>query len=685
MTVDVQWCATHLRSCDGRRRIQQGRQLHQLLLKSGLAASIFAANCLLQMYTRCSPGLHDARRLFDEMSHRNCFSWNSLIDASIDSGDSTASLQLFHAMPEKNEYSWNAIITGLIKLSDLSNARKLFDEMPTKHRIALNAVLHGHFRSGRVHDAFNVYKRLNSSMAGKSSPSLDTFVLATVISACADLKSLSLGRQIHSQIIVNQVDLDAVLGSALVDMYGKSEDLNSARSVLNTKMESNEFSVSALITAFSKCGRLNEARRLFDSRHEPGIALWNSMINGYASCGRVEEALIFFRIMMKNRVNPDSSTFATVLCVCARLALIRNVVQIHAGVLKHGASTDIFVGSALVDSYSKAGYWNDAFAAFREFEFADTVLLNSMINAHSAHGRIEEARRLFDQIEDKSLISWNSMVVGYNQNGFAAEALELFSEMHELGIELDNVALASAISASASLNSLVIGEQIFSLATTYGLASDQIIATSLVDFYCKCGCVFEGAKIFEAMGKKFDEAAWNSMLMGYASNGMGGEVLRLFDGMRNATGVTPGAVTFIAILSACCHCGLVEEGLGWFDRMKKEYGIRPLVEHYSCVVDLLVRAGRVEDAVLFIDCMPGDGEAGMWTAVLGGCRAGGNRLIGEKAAERIMELCPGQPGAYLQISSICAANGDWNGSERVRSIIQERKMKKYPGFSWINR
>ncbi|KAI0485884.1 hypothetical protein KFK09_012253 [Dendrobium nobile] len=683
MTIDLQWCAAYLRSCNARCWILQGRQLHQLLLKAGFSGSIFATNCLLQMYTRCGTGLSDVCLLFEEMLHRNCFSWNTLIDSCINSGDPASSLQLFHRMPRKNEYSWNAIITGLVRLGDLDNAWRLFEEMPMKDAIALNSVLHGLFRSGKAQVAFSVYKRLNSALEGYSSLCLDAFVLATAMSACAEYRALHLGKQIHNQIVINQVELDAVLGSALVDMYGKCDDLNNACKVLDVMTNPDEFSLSALITGFVRCGRHVEARRIFDSRFDPGTAMWNSMITGYASYGHLEEALNLFERMMRKGVNPDSSTLATILNSCASLGALRNVVQMHASVLKFGILDDIIVGSALVDSYSKAGDWDNACKIFGDFKVHDTVLLNLMIKVYSNHGRIAEARQVFDQIQGKSVITWNSMIVGYNQNGFATEALELFTEMHSLDIGIDEVTLASILSASASICSFGFGEQGFALATVYGLESEQIIATSLVDLYCKCGFMTEGLRIFYDM-RKFDEAPWNSMLMGFASNGMGVEVIRLFEAMKNAS-VPPNEVTFIAVLSACCHCGLVEEGLRWFHCMKDEFGVNPFIEHYSCIVDLLVRAGRVEEALDFIDGMPFKADASMLTSLLGGCKACGNEFLADKVAKRLVELSPSQSGPYVQISSIYAANGDWNRSECVWSMMCERKIKKNPGFSWIDR
>ncbi|XP_010911485.1 putative pentatricopeptide repeat-containing protein At1g77010, mitochondrial [Elaeis guineensis] len=681
MTVDLHLCTYWLRSCVAPRFRSQGQQLHQLLFKSGHASSLFASNCLLQMYARCGPDLTDSRRLFDEMPHRNCFSWNLLLDACLKLGDRAAALELFDSMSERNTFSWNAIVTGLVRYGDLENARRLFEEMPMRDAVACNAVIHGYARKGQVHEAFRLFKEMGSHFVGPSSPCNDGFVLATVLSACADHVAHDFGKQIHARIVMSQVDLDTVLGSTLVNMYAKCEDFDSACLVLDSMLEPDDFSLSALISGYADHGSLVDARKVFDKRENPGVVLWNSIINGYVINDQGEEALHLFRRMRREGVMPDSSTLVSLLGASMSFGELEYGKQLHACCCRHGLIENIVVASALIDSYSKSGYWEDACKVFSELKVHDTVVLNSMINVYSNCGRIVEARRVFKSIPSKSLISWNSMIVGNSQNGCAVEALEVFSEMHRLDLRLDKVALASAVSACASICLLGLGEQIFAQATLVGLESDVVISSSIIDLYCKCGGVSQGRRLFNEM-RNFDVVLWNSMLMGYASNGYGIEVLELFETMRNA-GVSPNVVTFIALLSGCCHCGLIEEGLRWFHRMKGDYGIEPVVEHYSCIVDLLVRAGRLKEAVDFIDTMPFETDASMWTSVLGGCKAHGDEALGNKVAEKLIELNPQHSGSYVQLSSIYAAQGDWESSVQVRQMMHERRIKKNPGFSWI--
>ncbi|KAH7685298.1 TPR-like protein [Dioscorea alata] len=683
MSPDLHSWNRLLRSCAGHSSISLGKQIHSLLIKEGSISSLFHSNRILQSYARCTSNaaLADARQLFDEMPHRNCFSYNTLLDAYFKANDSKSSLQLFDAMIEKNEFSWNTMVTGLVKFGDIGNARKVFDDMPKRDVIACNSMIHGYIQCGQVQEAFKLYKKLDFD---SPSPCNDNFVMATMLSACADCLLYRYGKQIHSRILVHRIEVDSVLGSSLVNMYGKCGDLDDAHRALELMKEPDEFSLSALLTGYAGNGRLVDARMVFDCKTNPGVVLWNSMINGYVSNYQGEEALHLFIRMIRAGIRGDFSTLASVLSACVSTGMLNNGKQLHGFASKLGFLQDIVVASALLDVYSKFGCWENACMIFRDIRVHDTILLNSMINVYANCGRIEDSRQVFEMIPSKSLISWNSMIVGYSQNGYAVEALQLFCEMHRVDLRPDKVALASAISAAASVCCLALGEEIFTLVTVLGLVSDQIISTSLVDLYCKCGRVSDGRRLFDSM-IKFDEAPWNSMLMGYSMNGYGIEVLRLFEDMRNA-GVLPNEVSFIAVLSGCCHCGILEEGLKWFQTMKEEYGIVPVAEHYSCMVDLLVRSGQLEEAVNFIEQMPFpfEGDASVWTSVLGGCKAQGDEFLAGKVAKKLMELNSSESGPYLQLSGVYASHGEWERSALIRRMMQKKRINKNPGYSWID-
>ncbi|KAJ1296614.1 hypothetical protein BS78_01G315300 [Paspalum vaginatum] len=684
VAVDVHSCIQLLRSCGA----AAGRQLHQLLLKSGhVPSSLPPTNSVLLMYSRGSP-LHsrDAHSLFDEMPTKNCFSYNSLITALFKSGDRHAALRLFRCMPERNTFSWNAVITGLAGAGDLDTASDLLDQMPVKDAVACNAVLHRYVRCGWVDKAFALFKRIGPQCNAEviSSPWNDPFVLATVVGACADRMRYEFGRQAHARVVVAKTEIDSVLGCALIDMYCKCGDLGSARRVHDGLKHADEFLLSVLVYGYASSGQLHEALYLFDKVENPSIALWNSLISGCAPACHGDDAFLLFVRMLRSDVLPNSTTYASVLNMCGFLGMLKPGKQMHGCALKGGAVHDLIAASALIDFYSKCNLWADACQAFSELQHHDTVVLNSMITVYSNCGRIDEARRIFYLIPSKSVISWNSMVVGFSQNGHALDAMELFCEMHRLGLQLDNVAIASVLSASSSICSISFGEQIFGLAISLGLQANHIVASSLIDLYCKCGSLANGCRIFDGIDKS-DEVLWNTMLIGYASNGYGHEALELLKLMRSE-GVKPSEQTFVGVLSACCHSGLVEEGLRWFHRMKEDFGMNPSAEHYSCVTDLLVRAGRLDEAVEFIESMPFKADTISWTSVVGGCKAQGNEALLHKLANKLLKtgVSP-HSSLYVQLSSTLAAQGDWAKSAEIRSMMHERRISKNPGYSWIDR
>jgi len=662
--------------------ISEGRQLHVAFLKSGiLNNSVTVANRLLQLYTRCG-FLRDASHLFDEMPNTNSFSWNTLVEAHLNSGHTHNALHLFNAMPHKTHFSWNMVVSSFAKSGHLQLAHSLFNAMPSKNHLVWNSIIHGYSRHGHPGKALFLFKSMNSDPA--QIMYRDAFVLATVLGACADLLALNCGKQVHARVFVDGLglELDRVLCSSLINMYGKCGDLDGAARVISSVREVDEFSLSALIFGYANAGRMREARRVFDIKVDPCVVLWNSIISGYVSNGEGMEAVNLFSAMLRNGVRGDVSTVANILSAGSGLLVVELVRQMHAYGFKAGATHDIVVASALLDAYSKCRSPCEACKLFSELKAYDTILLNTMITVYSNCGRIEDAKWIFNTMPSKTLISWNSILVGLTQNACPSEALDVFCQMNKLDLKMDKFSFASVISACASKSSLELGEQVFGKAIAIGLDSDQIISTSLVDFYCKCGFVKIGRKVFDGMVKS-DEVSWNTMLMGYAANGYGVEALTVFSEM-GCCGVKPSAITFTGVLSACDHCGLVEEGRNLFHTMKHDYNISPGIEHYSCMVDLFARAGCFEEAMDLMEEMPFQADANMWLSVLRGCIAHGNKIIGKTAAEQIIRLDPEHAGAYIQLSNILASSGDWEGSALVRELMRDKHVQKIPGCSWAD-
>jgi len=179
-----------------------------------------------------------------------------------------------------------------------------------------------------------------------------------------------------------------------------------------------------------------------------------------------------------------------------------------------------------------------------------------------------------------------------------------------------------------------------------------------------------------------DVISWNAMIIGYAMHGCSEEALQLFDQMKHLD-KNPDHATFLGVLLACCHSGLVDKAWEYFTDMSFYHQITPSMDHYGCMVDLLGRAGHLQEAQDFINKMPIKPDAAVWGSLLGACRIHNNLELGESVAECLYDLDPRNAATYVLLSNIYAAAGRWDGIERVRNLMKYRKVKNKPGCSWI--
>ncbi|CAN8234347.1 unnamed protein product [Cochlearia groenlandica] len=649
------------------------RQVNGFCVTKGFHGLVITiANYILLDYSR-SGKMVSAQKVFDEMSVRNFFSWNTMIEGYMNSGDKMSSLKMFGMMPERNVYSWNVVVSGFAKAGELAVARRYFDAMPEKDVVTLNSLLHAYIKNGYAEEALCLFK--------ESELRADVVTLTTVVWACSKLEALNCGKQVHARVLIGGVECDSFMNTSLVNLYAKCSDMRMASYIVDQTGDFDDRSLSALVSGYANYGEVNEARRLFDMRSSRCIVMWNSMISCYVANNMEMQALILFN-EMRNEDTGDSRTLAPVINACGRLCLLETGKQMHGHAYKLGFIDDNVVASTLLDMYSMCGIPLEACKLFSEVKTCDTILLNCMLKVYFSCGKVEDAKRVFERIENKSLISWNSMTVGFSQNGCPVETLEYFCRMFKLDMPLDSFSFSSVISACATVSSLEVGEQVFARATIVGLDSDHIVSSSLIDLYCKCGFVEHARRLFDTMVKS-DEIPWNSMISGYARNGHGLEATDLFEKMYVA-GVRPTKITFMGVLTACNYCGLVEQGRKLFEAMKSENDLAPDIEHFSCMVDLLSRAGYLEEAVKLIEEMPFDADASIWSSVLRACVANGNKSMGKKVAEKIIELEPENAVAYVQLSAIFATSGDWESSALVRKLMREKQVRKNPGSSWAD-
>eukprot|EP01018_Ginkgo_biloba_P008748 Gb_09146 [translate_table: standard] len=641
-----------LKACADILSLQRGKGIHDHVIKSGFDSDVFVASTLIAMYDKCG-SIVDARNVFDKMAQRDAVVWNALIAAYSQNGFCDEALTLFCEMELASEKPDSVTIASILPacahLAALQEGQKI-------HQFAIrsgfesdvfvgSALIDMYAKCGSIHVACHVFDKMsqrntiswNTMIAGYAqnghcNEALNLFhdmqlagmkpdlvTISCALPACASLEDLQSGKEIHNYIIRSGFETDVCVGNTLIDMY-------------------------------AKCKNIEDAQIVFNRMPLQDVVSWCTIIAGNVQNGNFDEALKLFSQMQLMGIKSDSDTVASVLPACARIRALKQGKEIHGYVIRSGFETDDFVASSLIDMYAKCGI-------------------------------IDNARHLFDTMSQKNVVSWNAMIAGYAQNGLWVDTLRLFYQIQLAGMKPDSVTMASIISACAGLTALRQSKEIHGYIIKSGFACHDIVGNGLVDMYAKCGTIETANQVFGHMSQK-DVVSWNSMIAGYGMHGRGKDALALFYQMQQA-GMKPNHITFVAVLSACSHAGLVDEGCQQFNSMIQDHHIIPSAEHYACMVDILGRAGHLDEAHNFIKKMPIEPDAGVWGTLFAACRIHRNIELGEYVAERLFDLKPENAGYYVLLSNLYAADGRWNDVAKVRRMLKDRGLKKMPGCSWI--
>ncbi|KAJ8616734.1 hypothetical protein MRB53_036106 [Persea americana] len=506
---------------------------------------------------------------------------------------------------------------------------------------------------------------------------------------------------------------------AFMDMATTLSELQQAHAhMLKTGLVRSTFAASRIIafaaTAPSSSPQsLAYAHSVFTHIDTPNSYTWSTIIRAHANSPTPENALLLFHQMLYSPVLPDKYTFPFVTKACSLLHAIEEGQQIHARVLKAGLCTDVYIGNTLIHMYASLGYTEQAFCLFDRMIQKDVISWNAIISGCMEQGLMEDARRLFDEMPErnveswnfmitwcidcglvddarslfdrmpcKDVVSWNAMITGYMRASRFTEALRLAQDMQLAKVKPDNFTLVNVLSACARVGALSQGEWVHAYINKNGIEISGFIATALVDMYCKCGNLEKALQVFSNTKKK-DITTWNSMIGGFSTHGNGEYALRFFSEM-SADGFAPNEITFISVLSACSHAGLLNEGRRVFNLMTQVHEIEPAVEHYGCMVDLLGRARLFEEAEDLVNSSLCKDKPVVWESLLGACRSHGNVELAERVARRLVELDPNDSACYILLSNIYASMRRWDDVREVRGRMRTQKVKKEPGCSMID-
>ncbi|WJX10036.1 hypothetical protein P8452_00805 [Trifolium repens] len=447
----------------------------------------------------------------------------------------------------------------------------------------------------------------------------DRTIYNKLLKRCTMLGKLKQGKLVHTHILNSQFKNDLVIQNSVLFMY-------------------------------AKCGSLEIARQGFDEMGVKDMVTWTSMITGYSQNECASSALVLFPKMLRDGARPNEFTLSILVKCCGFLGSYVDGTQIHGCCWKYGFRSNVFVGSSLVDMYARCGC-------------------------------LREAQLVFDELESKNEVSWNALISGYARKGDGEEAFALFVKMQREDYRATDFTYSALLCSSSSTGSLEQGKWLHAHMMKSGRKLVGYVGNTLLHMYAKSGNIWDAKKVFDRL-VKVDVVSCNSMLIGYAQHGFGKEAVDLFEEMILWDEIKPNDITFLSVLTACSHAGLLDEGKYYFELMKK-YGLEPKVSHYTTVVDLLGRAGLLDQAKSFIEKIPIEPTATIWGALLGASKMHKNTEMGAYAAQKVLELDPFYSGTHTLLSNIYASAGKWKDVAKVKKMMKDSGLKKEPACSWV--
>ncbi|KAJ7558666.1 hypothetical protein O6H91_04G050500 [Diphasiastrum complanatum] len=631
---------------------KEGKFFHREITQSGYELDPFVANHLIDMYCKCG-ALEDAFEIFNKLPSCDVVTWTAMIMGCVKCGQGERAIDLYQEMWQKNVQPDEVTFTGVIKacasIGALEAGRQVHAQAIEKGYdfdiFVASCLVDMYTKCGSVAEASKVFNKMPAhdlvswstmivayAKCGQGEKALETFwqmqqkgmepdkvVLINVLNACTGILALEEGRHIHVQAIRMGYDSELGVGNCLVDMY-------------------------------SKCGSLEDACKVFSLMPNRDVVSWNAMVAGHVRCSQGEKALELYRQMQRECVVPNSVTYLSVLNSCALLKSLKDGRLVHAQAIANGYESDLFVSNCLIDFYVKCG-------------------------------NIEDACRVFHNMQVHDSICWNTLIMGFVKCGQGEKAIELYQRMLQQGVQLDLVGFVGVLNACASVAALEEGKRVHAQVIQCGFGHEIFIGNALIDMYTKSGGLDEASKVFNNMPSR-DLISWNAMIGGYAMHGLAMQALRLFEQMGKQS-VEMDCVTFLCLLSACSHAGLVDEGHYLYEFMNPVYEVSPNVSHCSCLVDLLGRAGCLGDAEDMINRLPCQPSVSMWMTLLGACRIHGNAKMGERIAKQALKLDPVSASSYVLLSNIYASSGEWDSRANVQQLREERHVHKQQGRTWI--
>ncbi|KAK9135419.1 hypothetical protein Syun_014749 [Stephania yunnanensis] len=628
------------------------KRLHGLLVLTGEAHNIFFSTRLLNLYSHLGD-VSSSYLAFGQIRKKNVFTWNSMISGFVRNACFVEAVDCYYQLLGSSGirpdfFTFPGVLKACVDLKDGRKVHCWVFKLGFGLDLFISAsLIHMYTRFGLVGDARKVFDEM---------PVKDLGSWNAMISGFSQNGESAGALRVFEEMKLEGVNMDTVTVSSVLPIFGPLNDHVGGMlihcSVVKHGFESDVFVSNALINMYAKLNNLRAARWVFDQMMVRDLVSWNSVIAAYEQHFEPHIALKLFLKMKSIGLQPDRLTIISLASVAAQCGNAHNGRSIHGFIIRRSwIAEDTIIENALVDMYAKVGH-------------------------------VEPALKVFEGMTRKDVISWNTLITGYAQNGLASEAIEVYDRMQGFGdIVPDQGTIVSVLPAYSHVGALQKGMGTHGRAIKLGIHVDIFVGTCLIDLYAKCGELVEATSLFQEVPRR-SSVPWNAIISGHGIHGHGEKSLELFKEMQDE-GVEPDFVTFISVLSACSHSGLVEHGRHYFTLMQEKYGIKPILKHYGCMVDLLGRAGHLDAAYEFIKEMPFQPDSSIWGALLAACRIHGNVELGKVASNQLFVVDSENVGYYVLLSNIYANIGKWDGVDEVRSLANDRGLRKTPGWSSI--